>query len=133
MISSHFALIAATGVYYLVKPEYQAKALLWIDSQQPYLVEPDRYAKRDFVANQVGLIASSLVLAPVVGRAEIIFFSVKKAAAGQAGGVVVTQEPGPGSRISLGGAVQLVMTPPDGPPVWAKLSISARVGSIRKR
>lgn len=65
------ATLAATGVYFLVKPAYQAKALLWIDPQQPYLVEPERYANREFVANQVGLIASSLVLAPVVGRPEI--------------------------------------------------------------
>ena len=43
------------------------------------------------------------------------FFSVQKAGEGQRAGAVVCQEPAPGSRISLGGAVQLVMTPPENP------------------
>jgi beta-lactam-binding protein with PASTA domain len=43
------------------------------------------------------------------------FFTVQKAEKGQRAGSVVSQEPAAGSRISLGGAVQLVMTPPENP------------------
>jgi beta-lactam-binding protein with PASTA domain len=49
-------------------------------------------------------------------RADLpFFFSVQKALKGQLPGVVVSQQPEAGSRISLGGAVQLVMTPPENP------------------
>jgi beta-lactam-binding protein with PASTA domain len=47
-------------------------------------------------------------------RADLpFFFTVQKAQKGQAAGVVVSQQPEPGSHISLGGTVQLVMTPPE--------------------
>lgn len=66
------------------------------------------------VGEYVGMSFTEAIAALV--KAELpFFFSVKKAAAGQAGGVVVTQEPAAGSRISLGSAVQLVMTPPENP------------------
>lgn len=42
-------------------------------------------------------------------------FSVRKAVGDEKPGAVVSQEPAPGSRISLGSAVQLVMTPPADP------------------
>lgn len=49
-------------------------------------------------------------------RADLpFFFSVQKAQKGQFAGVVVSQQPEAGARISLGGAVQLVMTPPENP------------------
>ncbi len=66
------------------------------------------------VGEYVGL-SFTEAIAELVKADLPFFFSVKKAAEGQAGGVVVTQEPAPGSRISLGGAVQLVMTPPENP------------------
>ena len=62
---------AATLVYVTFVPEYEARALLWMDSQQPYLVKPERYGDRNFVDNQLGLIRSSLVLGPVISRPEI--------------------------------------------------------------
>ncbi len=43
------------------------------------------------------------------------FFTVQKAKKGQLPGVVVSQQPEVGARISLGGTVQLVMTPPENP------------------
>lgn len=49
-------------------------------------------------------------------RADLpFFFSVKRAEKGQPAGVVTSQQPEAGARISLGGAVQLVMTPPENP------------------
>ena len=65
------AAAAATGVYLTFVPKYEARALLWIDSAQPYLVQPERYSDRDFVSNQLGLIRSSLVLGPVVSQPAI--------------------------------------------------------------
>jgi eukaryotic-like serine/threonine-protein kinase len=66
------------------------------------------------VGEYVGM-SFSEAMAQLVKDDLPFFFSVKKAAAGQAAGVVVSQEPEPGSRISLGNAVQLVMTPPEKP------------------
>lgn len=66
------AAAAATGVYLTFVPLYEARALLWIDSRQPYLVQEERYGNgREFAQNQLGLIRSSLVLGPVVSQPEI--------------------------------------------------------------
>jgi beta-lactam-binding protein with PASTA domain len=43
------------------------------------------------------------------------FFTVQKAGKGEQAGVVVSQEPDAGSHITLGAAVQLLMTPPADP------------------
>jgi beta-lactam-binding protein with PASTA domain len=66
------------------------------------------------VGEYVGL-SFSEAIARLVKDDLPFFFSVKKADAGQAAGAVVSQEPAPGSRISLGSAIQLVMTPPENP------------------
>lgn len=60
------AIVVATFV-----PQYEAKTILWIDQEEPYLVSPEASKERNFVLNQLGLIRSSLVLAPIASQPEI--------------------------------------------------------------
>ena len=62
---------AAVYVYTIFAPQYEARALLWIDSEAPYLVHPRENSGQDFVNNQLGLIRSSLVLGPVASQPAI--------------------------------------------------------------
>jgi polysaccharide biosynthesis transport protein len=63
--------VAGAAIALSFQPTYQAKVLLWIDSEPQYLVQPNPSAARGFVDNQLGLIRSSLVLGPALGRQEI--------------------------------------------------------------
>lgn len=63
--------VGGAYVYSTFRPSYMAKALVWIAQQDPYLVQPDPSRDQNFVANQLGLIRSSLVLGPAVSDARL--------------------------------------------------------------
>lgn len=64
------AAVGCVAVFAVYRPQYEAKSLLWIDDEKPYILSPSG-VDRDFVADQQGLIRSSLVLGPVISRPEI--------------------------------------------------------------
>jgi len=67
-------LAAATAAALIVnrfQPQFMASAWLKIESAQPYVAFPERADSRVFVANQIELIRSPLVLDPVISLPEI--------------------------------------------------------------
>ena len=62
-------IMAASLAYATFVPVFRAQALLWIDTQDAYLVSPNR--DRSFVNNQLGLLRSNLVLGPAISREDI--------------------------------------------------------------
>lgn len=67
-------LAAATAAALIIntfEPQYMASAWLKIESAQPYVAFPERADSRVFVANQIELIRSPLVLDPVISLPEI--------------------------------------------------------------
>jgi hypothetical protein len=65
------AIIAGGLVYVLFEPQYETSAWLRTESRVPYVAFPPREDSRRFVATQVELIRSPLVLGPVVSDPEI--------------------------------------------------------------
>jgi succinoglycan biosynthesis transport protein ExoP len=67
-------LAAATAAALIIntfEPQYMASAWLKIESDQPFVAFPERADSRVFVANQIELIRSPLVLDPVISLPEI--------------------------------------------------------------
>ncbi len=62
-------ILSAAFAYATFVPVFRARALLWIDTRDAYLVSPNR--DRSFVNNQLGLMRSNLVLGPAVSREDI--------------------------------------------------------------
>lgn len=65
------AATAAALILNVFEPQYMASAWLKIESSQPYVAFPEQPDSRVFVANQVELIRSPLVLDPVISLPEI--------------------------------------------------------------
>lgn len=68
--------LVAALVFYFYVPKYQAKALILIEDQAPYIAFEERTANgrtavERYLQTQVELLRSNIVLGPVLGRAEV--------------------------------------------------------------
>lgn len=65
------ASLAATAMWWMFTPEYEAQAWLRIEDRRPYIAYPTRDESIRFVSTQVELIRSPLVIGPAISKPAV--------------------------------------------------------------